>query len=216
MEFKKPDRPARGKPASTPSIQRVSPKPTPQPVSASHAPPLATAKNTLLASRKNIALGVLAVVTVVMLGAWPLVHQRDTDKNTPQETVANATTAPTHQTILPTGKTVDSLGGWRRVSPPGKEPVFAYSDTINGITISVSQQALPKSFQGDTSGKVAELAKQYNATSKLEANGTIIYIGVSSNGPQSVILTKKNLLVMIKSQKKIDDKAWIQYVNSLG
>jgi len=122
---------------------------------------------------------------------------------------------PEYQTVLPGGKSADELGGWKRVSPPEKDPVFAYADEVSGIPISVSQQPLPNSFKTDTASHVADLAKAYNATTKITAGDTTVYIGTSAKGPQSVILTKKNLLILIKSQKTIDNVAWEEYVKSL-
>jgi hypothetical protein len=125
-------------------------------------------------------------------------------------------TRPTYKTVLPDNKSISELGGWRRVSPPGKDAVFAYDDNINGISISVSQQPLPPSFKTETASHVADLAKAYNATTKIDVDGTTVYIGTSSKGPQSIIFTAKNLLILIKSQKVIDNGAWGEYVKSLG
>jgi len=122
---------------------------------------------------------------------------------------------PRYETVLPSGKTIGELNGWQRVSPPESDPVYAYLDTIEGISISVSEQPLPESFKAATADKVAELAKQYSATTTLEAGETKIYIGTSAKGPQSVIFTKKGLLILIKSQEKVSDKAWTTYVQSL-
>lgn len=123
---------------------------------------------------------------------------------------------PDYQTTLPKGKSITSLGGWKRISPPGKDPVFAYADTISGVPVSVSEQPLPEAFKQDVDGQVAELAKKFNATDAIDAGKTKVYIGTSSKGPQSVILTKNNVLILIKSQKKISDSAWAAYVGSLN
>jgi len=117
------------------------------------------------------------------------------------------------QTIIPTGKTIKELGGWERISPLNTAPVYAYADKIDGVTISVSQQPLP--FTDDIDGQVSKLATAYSATNVLSANDTKVYIGTSAKGPQSAIFSKRNLLVLIKSQDNIEDKAWISYVDSL-
>lgn len=119
--------------------------------------------------------------------------------------------SPGYQTVIPKGKTISDLGGWKRISPPKASPVYAYSDTLDNVSISVSQQPLPPSFNGG----VAELAKKFNATDKVDANGTDVYIGTSAKGPQSTIFTKNGLLILIKSHKNIDDKAWAYYIESL-
>lgn len=123
---------------------------------------------------------------------------------------------PDYETVLPAGKSIRELGGWKRVSPPEKEPVFAYADVIDGVSVSVSQQPLPASFKRDTDNQVAELAKKFNATHKIDGNDSSIYVGTSAKGPQSVIFTKGDVLVLIKSQKKINDTAWTAYAQSLA
>jgi len=134
-------------------------------------------------------------------------------------TTNNADTAakkPTYQTVLPKSKSISQLGGWKRISPPGKEPVFAFADTIDGIPVSVSQQPLPASFKSDAVSQTAEVAKKFNATDKIEAGDIDVYVGTSAKGPQSVIFTKGNLLVFIKSEKKINDTSWAAYAHSLN
>ena len=123
--------------------------------------------------------------------------------------------SPTYKTISPDGRSINTLGGWRRVSPPNSQPVYSYDDSIGGVSISVSQQPLPDSFTSNTSQKIAELAKGYNAADKFITDGTTVYVGTSAKGPQSVIFTKDNLLVLIKSQAVVNDQAWKQYVARL-
>lgn len=124
---------------------------------------------------------------------------------------------PDFKTLLPTGKSIDSLGGWTRVSPPDRNAVFAFKDSINSTSVIVSEQPLPKEFDdNDKNDHIAELAKGYHADRFVTASGnTKVFIGTSAKGPQSIILTKNNLLVLIKSQAVISDDTWIQYVNSL-
>lgn len=123
--------------------------------------------------------------------------------------------APTYPTLLPSQKSIHDLGGWQRISPPNKEPVFAYADTVEGVRLNVSQQRLPDTFKGDIAGNMAELAKNFQATTRLDVGGTVVYIGTSAKGPQSALFTKNNLLIFIKSEKTISDAAWSTYISSL-
>lgn len=159
-------------------------------------------------SRKSIfiALGSIVIVTVAIS---LLVQYR-------QAEIKSQAKLPDFQTVLPGTKSINELGGWERISPPEKDPVFAYVDTVNGVPVSISQQALPVSFRNDVNGQVAELAKKFNATTKIDAGGTTVYVGTSAKGPQSAILTKNGVLILIKSQSKIDDAAWAEYVKSLS
>lgn len=154
----------------------------------------------------SIVAGVIiALIIVVSFSPAPR-----TNKNQEKQV-----SAPDYVTVVPKGETVSTLGGWKRISPPDRDPVFAYSDTIDGVNISVSQQPLPQSFKGNVDGSIAELAKGYNATNKLDANGTTAYIGTSAKGPQSVILTRDGLLILIKSEKNIKDSSWERYIAQL-
>jgi hypothetical protein len=161
-----------------------------------------------MAKRTIIIGGIIGILTLAGFLTWLLINQLSS--------AAPATETPDFATVLPEGKSAGDLGGWTRVSPPENDPVYAYVDTIAGVTISVSEQPLPASFQANTPERVAELASQYNATTELDASGTKVYIGASARGPQSVIFTKNNLLVLIKSQAKIEDAAWVSYVSSLN
>jgi len=122
--------------------------------------------------------------------------------------------SPNYQTILPAGKSASSFT-WQRVSPPNRDPVFAYSDMIDNIKIAVSQQPVPDDFKPNIEENVANLAKNYAATDKVTAGDTQLYVGTSGQGPQSVIFTKNGLLVLIKSSSKVPDAAWARYVESL-
>lgn len=162
-------------------------------------------------SKKIIAIATIVLVVIIgLLITLSLArHKMQTTKQVSQ------TESPSYSTILPKNKSISDLGGWQRISPEGKDPVYAYADTISGVAITVSEQPLPDSFKSDTAGQVAQLAKSYNATDTLDANGTKVYVGTSAKGPQSVIFTKNNLLVLIKSQQKISDPSWVAYVKSL-
>ncbi len=162
--------------------------------------------------KRSTIIGI--VIVVVSLFAVGLFIYQQNVTNTPSKS-DKAIVGPAYATLLPTGKSIESLGGWSRVSPPTGEPVFAYTDKIDSVSISISQQPLPESFKSDTTGQVSQLAEKYNATNRIEAGNVAVYIGTSAKGPQSVIFTKEGLLILIKSQAKVDDKAWMKYINTL-
>jgi hypothetical protein len=172
---------------------------------------LSTARR--FASNKKVAVPVgIVALALVVYGVTGLLNS-NSGASSSQHRAVNG---PEYQTVLPGEKSVGDLGGWKRVSPPKNDPVYAYSDTINEIPISVSQQPLPKSFVGNVDDKVADLAQKFNANTKIDGGDTKVYIGTSAKGPQSVIFTKKNVLVLIKSEKKIDNDTWATYIKSLN
>lgn len=122
---------------------------------------------------------------------------------------------PNYATVLPTGKTIQQLGGWTRVSPKSKNAVFAYVDKIGSVQIDVSEQPLPANFQYNTDQQVAQLAHNFNATEKVPAVSTNIYIATLADDSQAVILAKNNLLILMKSVSLVPPNQWVAYVNSL-
>lgn len=153
-----------------------------------------------------IAAGVLAVLYSLPVTQQLLPSSRN------EGPALSASSTPNYQTILPAGK---SNITWQRISPPDRDPVFAYSDTLEDVKIAVSQQPIPENFKSNVSDSIANLAKSYAATDKVTAGDTQLYVGTSGQGPQSVIFTKNGLLVLIKSSSKIPDASWAHYVESL-
>lgn len=164
--------------------------------------------------RTIIRAGIVVVVVAGIVISGVLISQHYSSGISSQSKTLDY---PSYKTALPNSKSIDDLGGWQRISPPGSTPVFAFVDTIEKVSVSVSEQPLPASFRDDVDAQVAQLAKAYNATDKIEADdGTKVYVGTSVKGPQSVIFTKKNLLILIKSEKEIDNTAWSGYATSLN
>ena len=160
---------------------------------------------------------IAGAVMIIALGAYAFYaftpHWQQTVIKTPS---GLAHGSPSYPTVLPSGKNIASLGGWSRVSPPNRNPVYAFADKIASVPVAVSEQPLPSEFLTDTSSKVSQLATDYNASQKVTfGNKDVFYIGTASNGQQSVILTKNNLLILIKSDSKIDTNSWVQYISAL-
>lgn len=169
-------------------------------------------KNRLPVTKKMVIIA--SIVIVILIGVTVTIIVLNKARNNTQASQTKKD-VPSYQTVLPNGKTVDELNGWTRISPPGKDPVYAYKDSLDKVPIVVSEQPIPASFKDSIDAKLAELAKTYNATDQIDASGTKVYIGTSSKGPQSLIFEMNGLLVLIKSQQKVVDKNWIAYIQSL-
>jgi len=163
-------------------------------------------------SKKTLVIASVIIVMIVgLLVTWLLVNQKS-DNTDGTNTIS---IQPEYQTALPSGKSIEELGGWSRISPPKTDPVYAYSDKIGPVGISVSEQLLPDAFKNDLDNQVAELAKKFNATTQIDASGTKAYIGTSAKGPQSAIFSQDGLLILIKSQENVSTANWIKYIQSL-
>ena len=170
--------------------------------------------NTVTLHKKTILL-ISSIVLILLATGTVFIVVHNNNKTTSLESSLTKKDTPTYQTLLPNGVSIDTLNGWTRISPAENDPVYAYTDTIKGVSISVSEQPTPASFQANLDTSVSELAKQYNATTELDAGTTKVHIGTSAKGPQSVIFVKNSLLVLIKSQQKIENNDWKKYIESL-
>lgn len=164
-------------------------------------------------SRLILSSVIIAVILFIASGLSPANQTNVTADKSPTQQLTRGT--PQYKTILPADKTIQDLGGWTRVSPADRDPVFAYIDKIGTTKIIVSQQPLPKQFTSNETEHIEKLAKDYNATEKITVDGDTVYIGTSEKGPQSLILSRDNLLILIKSSLQIDSNEWAKYINSL-
>ncbi|HLZ14423.1 MAG TPA: hypothetical protein VKQ34_00350 [Candidatus Saccharimonadales bacterium] len=184
------------------------------------------AKLWAMTTRKQRWVACIVIAAVLGLWAWP--HFFAGGKSDRYVGAANPTgvhaanpiggVQPQFPTILPAGKTIQQLGGWGRVSPPDKNPVFAYSDVFGGIHIVVSEQPLPDGFSGSLQAKVAQLANQFAPGAHqvlIKDAESVGYAGPETNGAQSFIAAKVNLLVLIRASGQLSDQSWSDYLATL-
>ncbi len=122
---------------------------------------------------------------------------------------------PKYQTLLPAGKSIQSLGGWYKTNTTRTGDTHIYSDSINGVKIIVSEQPLPQSYLADPAQKLAVLANSYRAGYKVVSGGTTLYFGTANDKSQYVIFQKSNLLFIVTSSGKIPYAGWEAYIASL-
>lgn len=172
------------------------------------------AKFTRLPQKTKLILGAICIGIILIGGYWIATHNPDNASKTMASSQAPGLVpgTPSFSVLVPVGKTTQSLGGYIRGD---KRPLFVYIDKISDIQINVSQQPLPSDFASDVSQQVEQLAKSYKASGKITVGDTTVYIGSTVKGPQTVIFTKNNLLVLIVSSDKIENDQWAKYINSL-
>ena len=167
--------------------------------------------------RARIVSSALALLGILLCYHFIANHSAQTTANATGIANPPALTkgTPNYATVLPAGKNIQQLGGWTRISPKGKNPVYAYADQINGTSVDVSEQPLPPGFEKNPDDEVAQLAKNFNATEKIPAADTNIYIATFSDNSQSVIGYKDNVLLLMKSNALLPPTKWVAYVDTL-
>lgn len=163
-----------------------------------------------------VAAAVIGIGIYGVFGHKAQVHNPAVATTTQVLSKTVGSSKPSYSTLLPAGKTIEQLGGWGRVSPPDKDPVFAFADTIKQVPITVSQQPLPENFKKDPSAEEAKLATQFSATDKATTtDGQQVYIGTGNKGVQSAITIKDGLLILIRANSQVSNDQWAAYVSSL-
>ena len=169
--------------------------------------------------KRLLLLGVVLVFAVTAWWLWRPTQSSPSQKTqvtTPSAKIVNTDKTPKFATILPKNKTISDFGGWTRVSPETSGPVFGYRDMLDGSPILVSEQPLPDSFHDNLTKSVENFAASFNATEKLTVSDTTVYVATASDNSQSLVFTKSNLLVLIKSPSKHTSDAWVGYISQLG
>lgn len=171
---------------------------------------------------KTRAIQICAVVILFAAGyafahrTSPAISNNPTATNQSKNNEPVGGTTPSYDTLLPKGKSIETLGGWKRVSPNSSNPVFAFVDTLERVEISVSEQPLPSTFSNNPDEDVKDLAQGFNANERVVADdATVYFVGTSVKGPQSVILTKKGVLILIKAPIQIKNEVWSAYIANL-
>lgn len=165
---------------------------------------------------------VIVIVIIIGLGLWLKPHIFPAKHSSITSSVSSTTTSlakgtPEFKTFLPEGDTINDYGGWTRVSPSSSEPVYAYTATLYGTAIIVSQQKLPDDFANDVKGKIQELQSDQGYTTQhtVDVNGTTVYVGISKDNYQSSIFESQGTMVLITSYRLINDTSMGGYVQSL-
>lgn len=189
MESQKPKRPLATHPKKA-STQPAAPAPRPR----------------LRLTKREITVGslIIGVFGVIIISLVIIAVTYTVGSKAPAEN-------PDYATVIPMGSTIEELGGWTRISPPESDPVFAYLDDIDGVTIQVSEQQLSADSQS-----VEDIAKGFGSTTKLSIDNEAAWLGTSAAGPQFLLLEKNNLIILIRSESTIENDAWTDYVASLS
>jgi len=93
--------------------------------------------------------------------------------------------------------------------------ISSYQDTINGVNLTITQQALPEKFKTNTAEEIKSFATAQNFKDSLSVDKGVAYVGMSAFGPQSVVYQKDQTLIFIQSVKKIPNSTWVKYLNGL-
>lgn len=159
--------------------------------------------------KQKAIIGGIAAVVVIAIAVGAIIFIRNQTSTQSQTIGGNTVQRPNFETLTPNNSSDTKLDNTTVRTTPNDGQVFSYTDTIDGVSITVNQQELPKNMTVDV------IAKNLNATKKLTKNSLTMYVGTSEQGAQTAVFGVKNLLILIKSASVIQDKSWTSYAASL-
>lgn len=219
---KAPAPPVQEKITPPPATQTNQPPPAkPRKAKKKFAAPIAGLRKTTAKATKKMRLpgAVAGLLLLAVAGIYFTTGPTDADVSSSSDTSETEPAleygTPPFTTVLPEGKDIAQLGGWVRVSPPGRQETYAFTDTIDGVGIAVSQQPLPDDFSEDPEENLSQVASDFGTTEKISVDETTVHIGTSTQGPQSVLFTRESLLILIKSANPLETDQWSAYIASL-
>ena len=78
--------------------------------------------NTVTLHKKTILL-ISSIVLILLATGTVFIVVHNNNKTTSLESSLTKKDAPTYQTLLPNGVSIDTLNGWTRISPAENDPV---------------------------------------------------------------------------------------------
>jgi hypothetical protein len=165
-------------------------------------------------SRKQwyTAIAALAILAVGVSGSLLITHLFSRPKEGKSVLSDNtASSSPNFKSLLPSGGSSKDTA----LKYDQTRKVTTFTDVIDGVSITISEQELPEAFKTDTDRQVEKMAKNFNATEVINESSPRIYLGTSIKGPQTAIFHKNGILVFIQSANTIDKHPWVAYITKL-
>jgi hypothetical protein len=97
-----------------------------------------------------------------------------------------------------------------------QKKVLGFATTYNGTELTISQQQVPDKFESNPASLLS-LAQSVNANQLLQTQKGTAYIGTDpKTNAQTAIFVTKEVLVFIRSEKRLDEDEWKFYINQLN
>lgn len=164
--------------------------------------------------QRNILIGlIVAMVAVLLIMALVSRTNNNEGKSSEEANPQTVSQTPEFKPILPGGKSEEVNSGEVRYDPAKK--IVNFKDKITGVEVVISEQSLPDNIKKDADGEVEKIAKSFSADKIIYAGEVKAFYGVSEAGPQTIIFSKKDLLLFIYAPKELDKDGVVQYILGL-
>lgn len=95
--------------------------------------------------------------------------------------------------------------------------IYNFTETIDSVPITVTQQALPDDLVNDEFGleKLALSLTNKISINQLETDKGLMYVATNEDNTQTAIFANETILMFITAEKVISSQSWIDYIKSL-
>lgn len=164
-----------------------------------------------------IVSGALVGVIVVFGGFRLIVGRNQTPDSAKPETAQEQAEAAFNP-LIPLANLKDAAG--EQTKPEFKydseKKVLAYVTKYNTASLTISQQVVPDKFKTDPA-QLFSLAQSMSATKTLETQKGAAYVATDEKtNAQTAVFVTDEVLVFLKTDKKLDDDEWKFYINQLN
>lgn len=167
--------------------------------------------------RKNVITGIIITTIIVSIVAGfkilPSIFRNNEPEPEPVGVLGQTVKEPKFSAVLPNGKKEDANN--EEIRYDSAKNVVNYTDKIDNVDVTVSQQPLPANFEANPDEEVKKMAESFSANDVINESNPKAYLGNDVKGPQTVIFHKKGLLIFILSTRKIEKASWAEYITKL-
>ncbi len=167
--------------------------------------------------KKNTYAKVISALVVIILlnvVAVSIVKNHNNGRSVQGVTTGKSSaTTPSYKPFLPGGEVANTNSQAYKYT--AEKQLVGYTDKIGQNEILVTQQPLPEEFKDNPDGRVEIFAKNANYNELLQITGGRAHLGTSEKGPQFVVFHKNGLMIFLRSDKKLLNADWTNYINGL-
>lgn len=168
--------------------------------------------------KKTILVGLGAFASVlIVFGIFKTMSARQTGSKEVRQLSAEEQAQTTFNPLVPLENLTDESG--KQATPEYRydqaKKVLGYTTQYNNAVLTISQQQLPETFKSSP-GELARVAKNIQANTSVETQKGLVYVATDeASQAQTAVFTTDDVLIFVRSDKKLDETEWKFYVNQL-
>lgn len=99
----------------------------------------------------------------------------------------------------------------------GDNDYITYTDVLDGVPFTVTQQRVTDDFSGDNLLQLENLARSLPVPAEnfFQVDDIPVFIGVGQGGQQSLTMLHEEVLIFVSAESEVNEITWVRYIQSL-